>query len=88
MSTCAPHGFRPSLCKNLGGDQTDFTKYLRRSIRDYLIDSNVQLGATYNVGKKATSRYEDGYQAAARYINASREEIGMFRLTIATPSGR
>lgn len=45
------------------------------SIRDYLINSNVQLGATYDVGKKATSRYEDGYEAAARYINASRDEI-------------
>lgn len=50
------------------------------SIRDYLINSNVQLGATYDVGKKATSRYEQGYQAAAKYINASREEIGTSHL--------
>lgn len=56
------------------------TGSLQPSIRDYLINSNVQLGATYDVGKKATSRYEQGYQAAARYINASREEIGMSHL--------
>lgn len=46
-------------------------------IRDHLINSNVQLGATYEVGKQATSRYEEGYQAAAKYINASRDEIGL-----------
>lgn len=58
---------------NAGGSQVLGT--VVDSIRDYLINSNVQLGATYDVGKKATSRYEDGYQAAAKYINASREEI-------------
>lgn len=45
------------------------------SIRDYLIGSNVQLGATYAVGKKANVSYENAYQAAAKYVNASREEI-------------
>lgn len=67
---------------------TRLTGCLRPSIRDYLINSNVQLGATYDVGKKATSRYEDGYQAAANYINASREEIGTSCLIITTPSSR
>ncbi|CAN8098636.1 unnamed protein product [Discula destructiva] len=45
------------------------------SIRDYLVNSNVQLGATSSVGKQASSSYENAYQAAAAYINASRDEI-------------
>ncbi|KAK7744881.1 hypothetical protein SLS53_003114 [Cytospora paraplurivora] len=45
------------------------------SIRDYLLNSNVQVGATYDVSKKSTSRYEEGYEATAKYINASRDEI-------------
>jgi hypothetical protein len=36
----------------------------------------VQLGATYAVGKKSTSLYSAGYAAAAKYINASRDNIG------------
>ena len=45
-------------------------------ISGYLIQSNVQLGATYEVGTKATAAYNEGYAAAAKYINASEEEIG------------
>lgn len=83
-STCARHNV--SLCTG-----ARLTACLQPSIRDYLINSNVQLGATYDVGKKATSRYEEGYQAAAKYINASREEIGTSYLTTTaatTPSTR
>lgn len=73
-SICAAHSV--GLCTG-----ARLTACLQPSIRDYLINSNVQLGATYDVGKKATSRYEEGYQAAAKYINASREEIGTSHLT-------
>jgi selenocysteine lyase/cysteine desulfurase len=45
------------------------------SIRDYLVTSNVQLGASYKVGKQSTARYSQGYEAGARYINAAKEEI-------------
>lgn len=46
------------------------------SIREYLLSSNVQLGATYATGTVATERYNAGYAAAAEYINASRDEVG------------
>jgi selenocysteine lyase/cysteine desulfurase len=45
-------------------------------IRDYLLDSNVQLGATYDTGKLSTSRVNEGFEAGARYINAGKDEIG------------
>lgn len=45
------------------------------SIRDHLIGANVQLGGTYNVGKLAVDKYSQGYEAAAKYINAGRDEI-------------
>ncbi|KAK4127109.1 PLP-dependent transferase [Parathielavia appendiculata] len=44
-------------------------------IRDYLLATNVQLGATYSTGKRSTDRYNEGYAAAARYIGAVRDEI-------------
>jgi len=46
------------------------------SIRDYLSNTNVQLGATYAISKKSTDRYSEGYKAAAKYIHASVDEIG------------
>ncbi len=46
------------------------------SIRIYLEDTNVQLGASYNVGRKATQKYNQGLQAAADFINADLSEIG------------
>ncbi|KAK4187980.1 pyridoxal phosphate-dependent transferase [Podospora australis] len=46
-------------------------------IRDYLINTNVQLGASYSTSKKATSLYNEAYTAAARFINASRDEIAL-----------
>ncbi|GJC99729.1 aminotransferase class-V [Colletotrichum higginsianum] len=65
---------------NAGGSQTlgtviDSSLGLFR-IRDYLSQSNVQLGASYKVGQRATASYGEGYQAGAQYINASPDEIG------------
>ncbi|KAH8820368.1 pyridoxal phosphate-dependent transferase [Xylogone sp. PMI_703] len=58
---------------NAGGSQTLGT--VIEAIRDYLSGTNVQLGATYNVGKLSTTKYDEGYAAAAKYINASADEI-------------
>ncbi|OHF01078.1 aminotransferase class-V [Colletotrichum orchidophilum] len=58
---------------NAGGSQTLGT--VIDSIRDYLTQTNVQLGASYKVGQKATASYGEGYQAGAKYINASSDEI-------------
>ncbi|CAJ2501597.1 Uu.00g044500.m01.CDS01 [Anthostomella pinea] len=45
------------------------------SIRDYLSNTNVQLGATYKTGKLSTDRYKKGQEAGAKYINAEVDEI-------------
>ncbi|RAL62753.1 hypothetical protein DID88_004595 [Monilinia fructigena] len=58
---------------NAGGSQTLGT--VIESIHDYLINSNVQLGGSYNVGKQANTSYATGYEAAAKYINASPSNI-------------
>ncbi|ESZ98562.1 hypothetical protein SBOR_1012 [Sclerotinia borealis F-4128] len=58
---------------NAGGSQTLGT--VIDSIHDYLINSNVQLGGSYNVGKQANTSYAAGYEAAAKYINASPSNI-------------
>ncbi|KAL2142253.1 hypothetical protein VTI28DRAFT_1390 [Corynascus sepedonium] len=58
---------------NAGGSQTLGT--VAERIREYLLSTNVQLGASYDIGKKATERYETGYRAAAEFIGASRDEI-------------
>ncbi|KAH0491257.1 hypothetical protein TgHK011_002694 [Trichoderma gracile] len=58
---------------NAGGSQTLGT--VIDSIKDYLSSTNVQLGASYAVGRKSTSAYKAGYQAAAKYINADPDEI-------------
>ena len=49
--------------------------YIR--LRDYLSATNVQLGATYRVGKQSTQKFDEGIKAASEYINASPDEIGM-----------
>ena len=46
-----------------------------RSISDYLSNTNVQLGASYTIGRKSTDLYYAGYEAAAKYINASPSEV-------------
>ncbi|KAI0446747.1 aminotransferase class-V [Xylaria telfairii] len=58
---------------NAGGSQTLGT--VIEAIRDYLSRTNVQLGATYKTGKLATDRYDAGFAAGARYINAEPSEI-------------
>ncbi|CAD6443530.1 5b789882-37ed-414c-a0ae-0b54bac1272c [Sclerotinia trifoliorum] len=58
---------------NAGGSQTLGTVIDR--IHDYLINSNVQLGGSYNVGKQANTSYATGYEAAAKYINTSPSNI-------------
>ncbi|KAF2795860.1 aminotransferas-like protein [Melanomma pulvis-pyrius CBS 109.77] len=45
------------------------------SITEYYTKNNVQLGASYRVSQASTSKYGEGYKAAARYINASTDEI-------------
>ncbi len=59
---------------NAGGSQTLGT--VIESISNYLSKTNVQLGASYNVGKQSTALYSNGYAAAAKYINASEDNIG------------
>ncbi len=49
-----------------------------RRVQEYLLNTNVQLGASYAVGQKSTTRYTEGYAAAAKFINASPEEIGAY----------
>jgi hypothetical protein len=45
-------------------------------ISQYLSKTNVQLGASYHTGQISNTKYQEGYQAAAQYINASPDEIG------------
>ncbi|EHA53898.1 cysteine desulfurase [Pyricularia oryzae 70-15] len=58
---------------NAGGSQT-LDKVID-SIREYLSNTNVQLGASYSTGQKSTDLYDKGYEAAAKYINASVDNI-------------
>lgn len=58
---------------NAGGSQT--LGSVIEAIRDYLSNNNVQLGASYSISQKSTDLYEQGYAAAAKYINAARNEI-------------
>ncbi|KAI1188921.1 aminotransferase class-V [Nemania serpens] len=58
---------------NAGGSQTLGT--VIEAIRDYLSRTNVQLGASYKTGKAATERYDAGFAAGARYVNAEESEI-------------
>jgi len=58
---------------NAGGSQA--LEDVIDSITAYLSKTNVQLGASYHTGTQSNTKYEDGYQAAANYINAGRDEI-------------
>ncbi|KAJ4375864.1 hypothetical protein N0V83_001142 [Neocucurbitaria cava] len=58
---------------NAGGSQA--LGDVINSITDYLSKTNVQLGASYHTGSVSNTKYEEGYQAAARYMNAGRDEI-------------
>ncbi|PYH97727.1 PLP-dependent transferase [Aspergillus ellipticus CBS 707.79] len=58
---------------NAGGSQV--LDSVIDSIVSYLSNTNVQLGATYKTSKLSTASYGHGYDAAARFINASPDEI-------------
>jgi selenocysteine lyase/cysteine desulfurase len=58
---------------NAGGSQALDT--VVDSITAYLSKTNVQLGATYKIGQISTNSYNAGYAAAAKYINASPDEV-------------
>ncbi|KAF2124207.1 PLP-dependent transferase [Dothidotthia symphoricarpi CBS 119687] len=58
---------------NAGGSQV--LDVVINSMTQYLSQTNVQLGASYRTGSVSNTKYEEGYQAAAKYINAGRDEI-------------
>ena len=45
-------------------------------MKDYLEETNVQLGATYDVAKQSTESYGRGLEAAAGFMGAASDEIG------------
>ncbi|KAH8664947.1 pyridoxal phosphate-dependent transferase [Ilyonectria robusta] len=69
----------PALAKkqifgdNAGGSQVLGT--VAKSISQYLVETNVQLGASYKTSTQSTGIFDDAYKAAAKYVNASVEEI-------------
>jgi cysteine desulfurase family protein (TIGR01976 family) len=58
---------------NAGGSQT--LGAVVDSISHYLTNTNVQLGASYAIGKKSTAAVREGYEAGARFINAHADEV-------------
>ena len=61
---------------NAGGSQVIADVISR--ISDYLINTNVQLGADYSVGQKSTQRVADGAATAKELFNASSvDEVAM-----------
>ncbi|KAH7010512.1 pyridoxal phosphate-dependent transferase [Ilyonectria destructans] len=69
----------PALAKkqifgdNAGGSQVLGT--VAKSISQYLVETNVQLGASYKTSTQSTGIFDDAYKAAAKYVNANVEEI-------------
>ena len=45
-------------------------------MKDYLEETNVQLGASYDVAKQSTESYQKGLEAAAGFMGAASDEIG------------
>lgn len=45
-------------------------------MKDYLEETNVQLGASYDVAKQSTESYGRGLEAAAGFMGAASDEIG------------
>jgi len=58
-----------ALMDNAGGSQTLDSVIAR--INDYLLSSNVQHGASYDLSQLAMSRMDEASEAMARYINAA-----------------
>jgi cysteine desulfurase family protein (TIGR01976 family) len=54
---------------NAGGSQT--LGRVADRVRDYLLTTNVQLGASYEVSRAASERVADASRAVARYIHAA-----------------
>ncbi|RYC80260.1 hypothetical protein BFJ63_vAg16856 [Fusarium oxysporum f. sp. narcissi] len=69
----------PALAKpqifgdNAGGSQVLGT--VAKSIAEYLVETNVQLGASYQTSTQSTAIFDNAYKAAAKYINARIDEI-------------
>lgn len=45
-------------------------------MKDYLEETNVQLGASYDIAKQSTESYKKGLEAAAGFLGAASDEIG------------
>ncbi|KAK5990752.1 Aminotransferase-like protein FGM3 [Cladobotryum mycophilum] len=58
---------------NAGGSQTLDT--VIDSIRDYLVNDNVQLGASYTSSRTSTALYSSAYERAAGFLNARGDEV-------------
>ncbi|CAD6573486.1 MAG: hypothetical protein ASARMPRED_006092 [Alectoria sarmentosa] len=58
---------------NAGGSQTLGT--VASSVKEYLEETNVQLGASYDVAKQSTESYGRGLKAAAGFMGAASDEI-------------
>ncbi|KAF4548466.1 Cysteine desulfurase-like protein 1 [Elsinoe fawcettii] len=58
---------------NAGGSQ--ILADVAEAVSKYLLNTNVQLGASYPIGQLSTSSYSTGYRLAASYINAQPNEI-------------
>jgi selenocysteine lyase/cysteine desulfurase len=58
---------------NAGGSQALGT--VVDSISDYLSNSNVQLGGSYRTSQISAEKYTAGFEAAARFINCSTDQI-------------
>ncbi|KAF5710498.1 2-isopropylmalate synthase [Fusarium mundagurra] len=73
----------PALAKpqifgdNAGGSQVLGTVAKRQlsPIAEYLVETNVQLGASYKTSTQSTAIFDNAYKAAAKYINAGIDEI-------------
>ena len=46
-------------------------------VKDYLEETNVQLGASYDVAKQSTEIQQKGLEAAAEFMGAEPDEVGM-----------
>ncbi|KAL9106253.1 MAG: hypothetical protein Q9227_008721 [Pyrenula ochraceoflavens] len=68
---------------NAGGSQ--ILGSVVESISDYLLNNNVQLGASYKVAQISTQKYNEGVAAAAKYVGAREDEVAGPRLTLPLP---
>ncbi|PNS21610.1 Cystathionine beta-lyase [Sphaceloma murrayae] len=58
---------------NAGGSQ--ILQEVADTVSSYLLNTNVQLGASYPIGQLSTSSYSTAYHIASSYINAAPSEI-------------